>query len=409
MKQKTICILPWIHFSSSTDGYVRNCCYAKPSMESIENRTLKDVRGGDYLDSVRRRMLAGEKLEECSYCHTEESHAGLKSKRVRENAYWSIKEEELTTAPLAARYLELRLSSRCNLRCLMCNAKNSSSLSAETPEILRAIKTLDSAGQHSGLGNWLLGDSVGKNLTVNDQTWKSILASIETVEKVYFAGGEPLFDPFHEQFLEACIDSGRSQMIILRYSTNGTQINEKLIEKWAKFKGLDLSFSVDGCETVNNYIRYPSKWGQVEGALKLLNELPNIVKFGFDTTVQALNIFDFVALKEWALSKPYYFIQSSRELQPAYFHLLHEPNFLSVQALPEHLKVKAKSRIIDWASSLSFPNNFKRPIQNRLQGLVDFMMAKQIEAGPESIRLYLSALDRIRGTRHEEVFQFLFE
>lgn len=333
----------------------------------------------------------------------------MKSKRIRENAYWKIDDEPLTVDPLPIRYLELRLSSRCNLRCLMCNSKNSSSLGAETPAILRAIKTLDSSGQHPDLGSWLVDNSVSKNLTANDRTWKSIIASIETIEKVYFAGGEPLFDPFHDEFLDACIASGRSEKIILRYSTNGTQINEKLLEKWARFKGLDLSFSVDGFEAVNEYIRYPSKWSQVENALRLLNEIPNIIKFGFDTTVQALNVLDFVTLKEWTLSRPYYFIQNSRELQPAYFHLLHEPNFLSLQALPPHLKKTAQTQILSWAEELSFPIQFKRPIVKRLQGLIDFMMKKQTEDNLDKLCLYLSALDQIRGTRHGDTFQFLFE
>ena len=154
---KTFCLLPWVHLSTRPNGHMRVCCTANASSVGPTNDkehggevgVLKNADGkpanlnhsdlmsswnNDYMKNVRKQMLNNEMPPSCMKCYKEED-AGHMSKRYWETEYWSrrVDMEEVIaetaedgSIPPKTRYLDLRLGSKCNLKCIMCSPHDSS-------------------------------------------------------------------------------------------------------------------------------------------------------------------------------------------------------------------------------------------------------------------------------------------
>merc|ERR1711991_268130 len=93
----------------------------------------------------------------------------------------------------------------------------------------------------------------------NDQFVEDIVKLAPTIQVVEFAGGEPLMDPLHYKVLEALEPFGNN--ISVKYSTNLSKLKFgkfDTLSSWSKFKGVDLSLSIDGHPVLNDYIRTES-------------------------------------------------------------------------------------------------------------------------------------------------------
>jgi sulfatase maturation enzyme AslB (radical SAM superfamily) len=86
---------------------------------------------------------------------------------------------------------------------------------------------------------------------------------IPTIERLYIVGGEPLLIDQHYEFLQKCIDAGRSKSIVIEYNTNITNIPERAWNIWKHFERIQIGMSVDAVGPINDYIRNPSKWHKI--------------------------------------------------------------------------------------------------------------------------------------------------
>ena len=109
-------------------------------------------------------------------------------------------------------------------------------------------------------------------------------------------GGEPLINPMHDEILDLLIESGQAKNIGIHYNTN-LQVNkiETYIDKWKEFRTIHLQASIDGCDEVYNYIRWPGNWEKVHRNLLKLVEFgdDDKIRVSISTTIQntnALNI-----------------------------------------------------------------------------------------------------------------------
>ena len=97
---------------------------------------------------------------------------------------------------------------------------------------------------------------------------KDILTDIinDTLEIVYFAGGEPLIIPYHYEMLDYMIKNDYAKNIELRYNTNLSTLKYKsvdLLKNWSSFKNITLSPSIDMIGEQGEYHRYGSKWNDI--------------------------------------------------------------------------------------------------------------------------------------------------
>lgn len=136
-ENKAFCALPWVHLAVFPEGSAKLCCIARSSVNdggepmSLETHALEDVWNSEYMRRVRRDMLAGKFVADCSACYVAEK-TGHTSRRVESNARWAaelgplfdqlLEESRRTDGAVAGMplYYQLMPGNLCNLKCRMC-------------------------------------------------------------------------------------------------------------------------------------------------------------------------------------------------------------------------------------------------------------------------------------------------
>lgn len=424
---KTFCPLPWIHLATRPNGDVRVCCTANASGAGVQDEkevglvkkdgiamnmrdhTIEEVFNSHHMRRTRLQMLNGEIPSSCRKCFEEESK-GIKSKRNWETEVWKERididsivsqTKEDGSIPANIPYFDLRLGNMCNLKCVMCSPHDSS----------------------SWIKDWKLQYPKYKNQDlIKDQNWNpdydytwykkgsfidSMKGQAHHIKELYFAGGEPLMIPEHYAILEFMVAEGHAKNCILRYNSNGTEISERLLELWEKFKLVKFNFSLDAIYEQNDYIRYPSKFSTIESNLKLLDQTPDNIIVNIACAVQALNIYRISDLAEWKLD------QNFKKINALPYgagiiglHLVYLPSHLNVRVLPKHIKKEVDTKITNFAMS------FKRDIEfslnpfgrQRWYGLLNYMNSEDWSHKLPSMKEYLKINDQTRGQNFVEVF-----
>ena len=239
-------------------------------------------------------MLNNQKPEVCSTCYNLEKHGG-RSVRQQFKRHWKNNMSEMLNSvekdgslkDISIKYLDLPLGNLCNLRCRMCHPSSS----------IQMKKDFD---------NWKIqyDESVDKygEWVKDPNLYKQLAPILKTSEEIFFTGGEPLLIKEHEKILEQAIELNSAKNIKIKYNSNLTKINSKLMDLWKEFREVEFNCSIDGIEEVNDYIRYPSKWSVIEKAIDTLDqfstEYPHI-KVYIHSTFQVLNLFNIPSLLKW--------------------------------------------------------------------------------------------------------------
>lgn len=436
----SLCILPWIHLATRPNGDMRLCCSSNASGADTGDYTVGLVKmedgdpanfghtlpteafNNDYMKSVRKTMLAGNIPASCTRCFKEEAE-GIVSKRIWETGTW-IKEgtdlpalieatEEDGTVPYQLQYLDLRLGHTCNLKCIMCSPWDSSMWVTEHKKIYPLIqspliKKQLSWKQHEFNNVW----------HENPAFWEQIYEQIPNIKQLYFAGGEPLLIKEHKIFLEEIIKRGYADKITLRYNTNGTLINNQIIDIWSKFKKVKVGISIDGLDTRNHYIRYPTDWNSIVQNLHILDNAPDNIQTNIAIAVQILNIKHIPEFIKWKVNCGFKKINFDTNAAGqtmggglASAHLVWMPTWLSLRVLPaedkEHVR-KLFEELKDWlwvnyTQDREFwvtnPYGWKRWI-----GILDLMDAEDQSNLLPDFKEYIITMDQQRGTDFKTTF-----
>ena len=423
---KTFCPLPWIHLATRPNGDVRVCCTANASgaglidkkeeglvkqdgtAMNLQHHTIEQVWNSQQMKNTRLQMLKGEIPESCKKCFVEESN-GIDSKRVWETKVWKERldiesivnqTKDDGSLPVNIPYFDLRLGNLCQLKCVMCSPHDSSSWIKDWKQQYPKYKTIELKQDQAWDINF-------------DYTWykkgsflETMRNQAESIKELYFAGGEPLLIPEHYNILEFMVESNNAKNCILRYNSNGLVISDKLLALWEKFKHVKFNFSVDAYGDKNDYIRYPSKWADVEKNLYLLDNSSENVTVNLACAVQALNVLYLDELAQWKLDANFKKIN----LAPygagiIGLHLVYLPSYLNIRVLPNHVKTLAADRItkfIDTIKTDEFVTNSYG--KQRWQGIVTHMMEEDWSNKIQSMTQYLETCDLTRGTNFRKTF-----
>ena len=314
----TFCVLPWLHLYVGTDGNVLPCCQSdhQHPMGNIEEQSIDTIAKSSAFNQLRKNMLAGTRSKECNRCYVQED-SGLTSARLSHNTRWkNIKQNNLNKDGSIDRvnpvYLDIRLNNICNLKCRMCNGYFSSAIAQE--EVILFDKKES--------------DQSSLKLQQRNLGLIEILKYVPTVEKIYFAGGEPLLTAEHYEILDALIACGNTNLEIT-YNTNFTTLNYRgrsVLYLWKQFSNITVGASLDACGDVAEYVRHGTDWSVIESNLKLVkSQCPN-VNFTVTSTVGLLNVESLIKLQQdWSN-----------------FGILDTPKFSqSIMISPAHLTVCA--------------------------------------------------------------------
>jgi MoaA/NifB/PqqE/SkfB family radical SAM enzyme len=256
MQNKTFCVAPWVHMHIEPTGDVQLCCASNwkhdfnRSLGNLNNSTPLEIWNSDQYKHVRTSMIKGKMLDDyCSPCYLRENGAVNQTERQRLNSDFSVgydlakqTNSDGSVNTLDIRYLDIRFNNLCNLKCRTCGPDWSTSWANE-------------------LG-------IEKPLRYNN-SWKKLLPYLSNLEKVYFAGGEPMMTSEHYDFLEHLLDVNPN--VELLYTSNFTRLElngRHVMDYWPKFKLVSAIASVDHYGEYAAYVRSSSRYNEVIANIK---------------------------------------------------------------------------------------------------------------------------------------------
>lgn len=374
----TICILPWIHAHIHTTGNVYPCCHSISSnaaiMGSVKSDSLENIINSDNMKKLRLNMLSNVKSPVCTKCYEMED-SGITSYRNRHNDYFkkhfNIIESTTSDGTIDPniKFIDVRFSNICNLKCRTCYHELSSSIAAEEGRKVIMIKALP-------------------DYDIFEKQYSNI-------ERIYFAGGEPLLMKEHLDLLQKLIVKGVSKNIVLEYNSNVTNLEFKgdnFVMLWQEFKNVSISASIDAIGKRGEYIRHGCKWKTVEDNILMLTKY---VSVNLSLTASALNISSIVDTHKYLIKEK--IINDKVKLSIGY---VISPSFYSAKIIPESIRNDILSNINEYIDKLKAD-----PFIDQLHMLSNFL--KTGKYNPALFKKFLSdsvRLDIIRGESIFEIF-----
>ena len=339
----SFCMLPWVSMHLTPDGKPLPCCIGSMDHADAIGRkdlSLNEMVNSEFMNELRKDMLAGVKNDMCASCHkTEATGSGMFSFRNTANKKWSqhfrpaLRQtyKDGSLARFQMRYFDFRLSNVCNFKCRSCNSGYSTLWAAE--DLKQGIDiAIDTFPER------------------NMELLKEVLEHVPYIKEAYFAGGEPLVDEYHYMILEEFLKQDRTD-IQLSYNTNLSKLKFKdwnVLEMWSKFdRPVNIYSSIDHCGDKAEYIRHGTKWNVIEKNIKTLMMEPNI-NLQISTTVTLLNYLTLDDFYKYMLGLGL-MPGGDWQLNPAFF-----PKHFSATHLPKHLREQGKQavqNIIDYVTS----------------------------------------------------------
>ena len=325
------CMMPWVGINIEPNNVIRPCCEFQGSIGNTANNTIAEIWNGDAIKQIRRAMLQHQAVPACQQCYHKESlkRDSLRNSINRDFASHTAAVDATQidgTVPVESIvYWDIRYNNLCNFACRSCGPAASSSWyqvhNDLYPDQKRQFPLLQ-AGQDS------------------DKIFKEISQNIDRVEKIYFAGGEPLMIDNFYRILEMLDALGRHD-VHLCYNTNLSRLGLKqrsVLDLWARFSNVSVGASLDAMGSRAAYLRVGTVWNDiVTNRKKIQDHCPHVDFYVSATTglINALHVVDFH--EDWVR-------QGLITADDFNIQLLYDPAYMSVKHAPERLKHKIIQR-----------------------------------------------------------------
>jgi len=245
------------------------------SLCCVNHDKYKNIKPSEFWEGTVRKdalsdMNDGHEVKGCDNCYKTESKK-MPSSRTFANGYDALPVKKFPTM------LDLDFSNFCNLKCIMCNSTRSSEWAKDE-------------GKHKETNGI---SSISIEL-IDD------LATIsDAVEHITIQGGEATIMHEYEYYFKILDHKGIIGNIDLQIITNATNVNNKFYALLEKFKSVRLSVSIDAYGLANDYIRWPSKFNQLEKNLVKMSTFKNNVAVEILNTVNILSMFNYKDFLFW--------------------------------------------------------------------------------------------------------------
>jgi sulfatase maturation enzyme AslB (radical SAM superfamily) len=392
IKDNVFCMLPWVHMHLWPSGTTYPCCLSDPNLPvgDTQTQTLQEIWNGDQMRQLRLNMLSGNKSPECRRCYELEEN-DMHTLRLSSNEnfknHWDKvlqTESDGSAGNISLNYMDIRFSNLCNLRCRSCGPQFSSSWFEDH-------KATNGDPGHP------------KILQVRDDM-KSFIDELEplldAVERVYWAGGEPLITKEHYNILDKWIAMGKRD-VKMDYTTNFTQLwykGKTAFEYWNSFDHVRVAASLDANHARGEYLRKNMDWSQVVQNRRDMIEICPHVYFELTPTVSVYNVLNLPDFhKEWIEEG----LLDPRNIR---INILLDPTYMRLQILPEEIKDRVRKR---YQEHLLYLNQFKN-IDNVKQDYKNILKFLETDRTNE-IPMWKFKTQKLDNLRKENVFSVFTE
>lgn len=286
--------------------------------------------------------------------------------------------------------LGLRFGNLCNQKCIMCSPEFSNLWYDD-------YESIYGQGTAVGFGGYkkynIVKDKHNKN-TLNftkwweqDIWWERLESIAPDLRHLYMTGGEPLVVPAMQEILDRLIARDFAKNITLRFDTNLSAINNKVIEKFKHFKEIHFCVSVDDVGDRYELIRFPGSYNNLITNIKKLQDNGLGVHY-ISCCVGMASIYSAIRVSEL-----------TEELGiVAEFRFLEGPGWHDIRSLPR----SAKQEIIDKYNSLMHHSKNRTKWYNAIIKLLEKYMDYENLPRIKEFVTTMDKLDKLRGTNWRE-------
>jgi len=379
--QNLYCALAKHGLGINNQGYLTPCCQWYARDAALPELPWQETER--YIQEVRYKIVseldAGIQHTGCRHCWHEEK-LGYKSMRLDWNPRIAekIDLESIQHEHNHVLDIELCLGNFCNLRCMMCGPYASSQW-----------ETIYKKNQEQARQWWTLPEQKAA-------WWEQpgfiewLTPHLKTCLRINLTGGEPLLIPQTETIIDRIIELGREKEITLQISSNLTKLSDSILEKLSKFQTVFLSVSLEGTEHMNDYVRYPAKWTDIQANIEKIKQRGSRnISVSINHTFQHASVYSIPALIEFCWKNKMHFHLTS----------VHGHQQLTIPGVPP----QDLARLISWTKSTAWLNTPGWP-QSVKQYILGLEGTEFDPAIYQRFREYVAFIDATNHTDWNQTF-----
>ena len=258
-----ICVKPFqtLQIEASADNKLvaRPCCNYKVPEEF-------KLPVAQQFAEVKNDIRAGKKNSQCDTCWTIEKTNDY-SERIREITPRNLKSDNdelsdlLTEKKYSAEFnIGIKFSNFCNLACRSCNIYVSSTYA-------------------STIGNTTIPAGITEDISNDPVKWERLIRGIDEILQnnqyinIGLIGGESMIQPGAVKLVEHLVSLNVCDRITLGVTSNFTNLNQRIVAHFNKFKKVTLTASIDSTGENYHYVRWPAKFTKIQEHLDELTVL----------------------------------------------------------------------------------------------------------------------------------------
>ena len=389
---KHFCMMPWVHMHMWPAGYTYPCCMSDPDLPigNTQDQSLQEIWNGEQLRNIRLNMLQDKPSKECRRCY-ELEESGMSTLRTGSlknyPKHWdkvNSTEEDGSAGDVNMAYLDIRFSNLCNLKCRSCGPQFSSSWFEDHKQIYGKLDHPKILKVRDDMKNFM----------------DELDPLLQSVERVYWAGGEPLITDEHYRILDKWIAMGKRD-VAMDYTTNFTQIRFKkktAFEYWNAFDSVRVAASLDANHARGEYLRKNMDWAQVvQNRRDMIEQCPQVY-FEITPTVSVYNVLNLPDFhKEWIE-------EGLLEPENIRINILLDPTYMRLQILPPWIKDRVRSRYAEHIAYLKQFDTTEWVIKD-YESVLQFLETDRTD----EVRMFLFKTQRVDTLRQENVFEIFPE
>ncbi|MCM3135794.1 twitch domain-containing radical SAM protein [Paenibacillus polysaccharolyticus] len=341
---KHFCMVPWVHLHVTALGNMSPCMSLLEGSEasgygSLNEHSFQELWQGERIRKLRLRMLEDKPSFNCKKCYERDSIGYWSQRRDSNEKYgkyldWVETTDENGYAHDAKPvHWDVRFSNLCNLKCRMCSYSASSAWYEDAIN-LGQIDPEQETSKVRGVEN-------------TEPFLQELEEYIPYVDKLHFAGGEPLLLNENAYILERLRHHKKFDTEI-KYNTNLTNLSHRsknIVEQWRYFENIQLNVSIDGVGERCEYVRKNLNWDKFLKNIEIVKMEKN-VDLIINITVSIFNIMKLVEIHKYMYENNYI------NLDKICINLLHYPEFYSAKLLPSEMKKQVTEEILNHLSWL---------------------------------------------------------
>jgi MoaA/NifB/PqqE/SkfB family radical SAM enzyme len=309
------CLAPWKAISVRFNGDITPDCVYTGRNGNIHEDSLPSLLQHPGLLSTQTSIEKGILPKQCIQCEKKES-INNHSRRI---FFDQILSHVPRTPTNDIRFLEVNISNKCNLKCVMCSGVNSTAWIKE--DIKLHELGIERPINHPDFGYRIISNDIIDRLF----EYPSYLKNLEYVN---IKGGEPFMEESNIKLLNKLIELNLNKQVTIDLSTNGTTENPEFEELLTQFK-TKIHISVEATGKLYEYIRGGQNytWEQFLSNLPRFNKFDRVILAG---TVMTYNVRHFGETMK-------YFIMNYPKYDMYFNNTVTTPEYLNPTLLPKDI------------------------------------------------------------------------